>query len=107
MRAVRATVEGAVRLDAVADDLAAAVRADGGELVDRALEAVERVSDAGRHDLERHLVVVPADLALGHRSSGAFDARLQVVGHQSSDRCGSACPIPASGVQIPRLAALA
>src|SRR4051812_29839184 len=62
--AVRAAVEGAVRLDAVADDLAAAVGADGRELVDRALEAVEGVRLARRHDLKRHVVFVPTHFAL-------------------------------------------
>src|SRR5687767_2593311 len=66
VRAVRAAVEGVVRLDAVADDLAAAVGADGRQLVDRALEAVERVGDSGGHDLKRHVIVVAAHFALGH-----------------------------------------
>src|SRR4051812_49628960 len=57
-----AAVEGAVGLDAVADDLAPAVRADRRELVDRALEAVEGVAVARRDHLERQGVVISADL---------------------------------------------
>ena len=41
VRAVRTTIEGAVRLDAVPDHFAAAVLAHGGQLLDGALEAVE------------------------------------------------------------------
>ena len=43
MRAVGATVERVIGLDAVPDDLAAAVGTHGREFVDRALEAVERM----------------------------------------------------------------
>ena len=43
VRTVRTTVEGAVRLDAVADHLAAAVLAHRRQLLYGALEAVERV----------------------------------------------------------------
>src|SRR5215217_5674353 len=63
VRAVRAAIEGVVRLDAVTEDLAAAVGTDRRQLVNRAFEAVEGVRDAGRHDLERHVVVVAAYLA--------------------------------------------
>src|SRR3712207_2853860 len=42
-RAVRTAIGRSVRLDTVADDLAAAVRALGRQGVDRALERVERV----------------------------------------------------------------
>ena len=64
--AVGAAVEGFVGLDAVADDLAATVRADRRQLVDRALEAIERVGHAGGHDLKGQMVVVAAHLAFGH-----------------------------------------
>src|SRR5687768_5020924 len=50
----------------MSDDPAAAVVADRRELVDRALEAVERMGCPGGHDLEREIIVVPADLAPGH-----------------------------------------
>src|SRR5215831_12601588 len=68
VRAVRATIEGAVGLDAVADHLAAAVLTDRGELLDGALEAVERMRLPGGHHLERHLVVVATHFAYGHGS---------------------------------------
>lgn len=44
--AVGATIESIIRLDTVSDDLAAAVIADGCELVDRTLETVERMARA-------------------------------------------------------------
>jgi len=51
-RAIRAAEEATTRLDAVADDLAAAVIADRCHLVDGALEAVEHVPRTGRDELE-------------------------------------------------------
>src|SRR5690242_13909486 len=63
---MRATIERAVRLDSVADDLALAVLAHRRELVNGALEAVEGMGLSRRDDLERQIVVVAADLALGH-----------------------------------------
>jgi hypothetical protein len=66
-RAVSAAVEVTIRLHAVADDLHAAVLADGGEGVDRALEAVEGARTFPGHIyLEGLVVIVAADLALGH-----------------------------------------
>lgn len=52
--------------DAVADHLALTVLADGGELVDRTLEAVEDVPVAGGDHLEAELVIILANLALCH-----------------------------------------
>ena len=52
-RAIGATVKRSLRLDAVADDLAAAVIADGRELVNRAFEAVERVTSTGGDHFKR------------------------------------------------------
>ena len=66
-RAVRAAVEGATLLHAVSDDGAAAVGTGGGQLVDRALEAVEDVALPLHHHRERLVVVVSAGLA-DHRS---------------------------------------
>src|SRR3954469_7069882 len=84
VRAVGAAVEGAVRLDPVADDLAAAVRADGSELVNGALEAVERVCRAGRDYLKGEVVLVAADFALGHRSlrDRVGGSRMHEAGHR-------------------------
>src|SRR5262249_15514193 len=81
VRAVRATIEGAVGLHAVADDLAAAVLTHGRELLDGALETVERVRLSGGHHLKRHLVVVAAHFAYGHgRFLGrAMDRTVEIV----------------------------
>jgi len=66
-RAVRAAIEDAVGgFDAVSDDLAAAMSTGRSEAVDRALERIEYVRDARRHDLERPVIIVPADFALWH-----------------------------------------
>src|SRR5918999_6190497 len=63
---VRAAVHGAVRLDAVPDDLAAAVVAGRRDRMDGALEAVEHVGLAAASDLHRLVVLVAAHLALRH-----------------------------------------
>src|SRR5215211_6478874 len=64
--AVRAAEDPVAGLDAVPDDLAAAVVADRRHGVDRAFEAVEHVRLAAARDLHRLVVLVPADLALRH-----------------------------------------
>src|SRR5712692_1520177 len=64
--AVGAAEERAGGLHAVADDLAPAVRTDWGQSVDRALEAVERVSVTRHADLECLVVVVAADVTARH-----------------------------------------
>lgn len=65
--AVGATEEPALGLQAVTDDLAAAVVADRSHPLDGALEAVEDVHGALGVHLEGHLVLVGADFALSHR----------------------------------------
>src|SRR5690606_5656927 len=73
VRAVRAAVVGAVALDPVTDDAAAAVRAARGERVDRALERIERVRRSPLQDLKCLVVVVATDFAARHnhlRGSG-------------------------------------
>jgi hypothetical protein len=66
-RTVGAAVEVTVRLNAVPDNLDAAVLADGGEGVDRALEAVERVRGAiGHSHLKALIVLISTHFALGH-----------------------------------------
>ena len=67
--AVSATVKSAVRFYAVSDDFAAAMITDGGELVDRAFEAVKRVSRSGSNDFERQIIIIPADVTLCHYQS--------------------------------------
>src|SRR4051812_35825542 len=67
LRAVGAAEEAAVaRLQAVADDRHAAVVAARGELVDGALERIERVRLTVLRDLERLVVVVAAAVAGSH-----------------------------------------
>src|SRR5436305_4231354 len=65
---VRATVDRAVRLDAVPHHLAVAMGARRCALMDRAFERIERVARAVvRGHLERFVVVVTADFAFRHR----------------------------------------
>jgi pimeloyl-ACP methyl ester carboxylesterase len=65
-RAVHAAVERALRLDAVAEDAAVAMRAMRREHVDRALERVERVRAPAHRDGERLVVLVAAMVAAWH-----------------------------------------
>src|SRR5271166_38170 len=64
--AIGAAIEGAVCLDSVADHLASALGADRGELVDRALEAVEDMPLPRRDDFEGQVIFVAADFTLRH-----------------------------------------
>src|SRR2546423_8622092 len=66
MRAVGATIERVIGLDAVPDDLTATVVAYGRELVNRTLEAVERMMRACRDDFKGQVIIVAADFTLGH-----------------------------------------
>src|SRR5579872_2311955 len=66
--AVGTAVEVVPRFDPVPDDLASTVITDGRQLLDGAIEAIERVSCTGGHNLERQLVVVAAHLTPRHRS---------------------------------------
>src|SRR5688572_6923945 len=63
---MRAAVERAGVLAAVADDAAAAVRAGRRQRMDGALEAVEGVGALAHHHLECLVVVVAAGVAAGH-----------------------------------------
>jgi hypothetical protein len=64
---VGAAVEVTVRLNAVADNLAPAMLAGGGKGMDGALEAVEGTRACPGHTyLESLVVLISADLALGH-----------------------------------------
>src|SRR5437879_1692832 len=87
--AVRAAEELAVDLDAVADDLAAAVLAHRCHVVDGALEAVEGVVRAGGDDFEGLVVVVATDLTARHRAPPG-----------STSGCGAASRRHASGEQL-------
>jgi hypothetical protein len=54
------------RLDSVPDDLATAVIADGSQLVNGALKAIERVGLSRRDYLKRQVVIVAAYFTSGH-----------------------------------------
>ncbi len=69
MGATGAAVESAAMLDTVPYDLAAAMGADRGQGVDRALERVERVRPAIQRHGEGLVVIIAADLALRHWST--------------------------------------
>src|SRR5918994_1686618 len=66
LRTIRATKDPPVRLDAVPDDPAAAVRAGRSDGMDRAFEAVEGERRARNRDLEGLVVLVPADFTSAH-----------------------------------------
>jgi hypothetical protein len=66
--AVGTAVERSLGLDTVANDPALAVLAHRSELVNRTLEAVERMGVAGSDDLERQIVIVAADLTASHET---------------------------------------
>src|SRR5437868_11149110 len=81
MRASGAAVGGVVGLDAVPDDLAAAVIANRSKSMNRALEAVERVLRAGRCNLEGQIIIVTADFTLSHLTAPLCSLRDDAV-HQ-------------------------
>ena len=64
--AVGAAVDPALPLDAVAEDAAFAVIADGGEDVDRALEGVEAVGFARDDEIKTFVIFVSAVMAGFH-----------------------------------------
>ena len=63
---VGAAIKSVIGLDAVSDDLAAAVIADRRKLVNCTLETVKGMSRAGRHNLERQIIIVAADFTFRH-----------------------------------------
>src|SRR5262245_36325984 len=64
--AVSAAVEGAVRLDAMANDLATTMIADRRQLVDGALKTIKYMALASGNHLERQVIVVPANFTRSH-----------------------------------------
>src|SRR5215208_5120313 len=66
--AVGTAKEGALRLNPVPYDLAAAVLAHRREPVDGAFEAVERMGITGGDHLEGQVVVIAADFTSSHRN---------------------------------------
>ncbi len=69
VRTMRAAVKDAVRLDAVADDLTAAMFALRRQRMNGALEAIEEMRFTVLHHFDRLVVIVPADFALNHKLS--------------------------------------
>ena len=64
--AVGAAVKRADLFDAVADDFAAAMIADGREFMNRTLETIEDVPLARRHYFKRQIIIVAAYFTLRH-----------------------------------------
>src|SRR5262245_66084000 len=64
---MRAAEDAVAVLDPVADDATAAVLADGRELLDRALERVERPARVQVADLQGPSIVVATDVTSRHR----------------------------------------
>src|SRR5688572_7619776 len=90
--AARAAVEGALRLDAVADHATLAMCARRRERVDRALERIERVPRSVDQDLEALVVVVPAGVADHTRYARKLRARDPVSASASAP--AEACSSP-------------
>jgi hypothetical protein len=63
---VSTTEKDALRLDSVADNLTAAMFANGSELLNCALKAVKNVTNTAGDDLEAEAVFIPAYFTLGH-----------------------------------------
>lgn len=66
-RAARAAEHLPSRFHTVPDDPAVAMRASGGQRMDRALKAVEHMGPPGHHHLKRLVVVIAADFASCHK----------------------------------------
>jgi hypothetical protein len=58
-----------IRLDAMTNDFASAIRADRREFVYRAFETIERVPVAGRYNFKRQIIIVTAYFAARHKTS--------------------------------------
>ena len=67
VRAVAATVIVAARFHAMANDLASAMLAFGGERMNGALKAIEIMRDAICDNLQRLVVFVSANFTMGHK----------------------------------------
>src|SRR6266545_2057116 len=94
VRAVRAAIELAARLDAMADHVAAAVLAVRCERLDRALEAVEQVVSPRRDYLEGLVVLLRSS---GHSSSSpplltVTPSSKRLRGLLETNPCGDASP---------------
>jgi len=65
-RTIRATIKSVVCFDAVPDDLAAAVIANGREFMNRTLKTIEGVTRSRRYNLERKVIIIAAHFTLSH-----------------------------------------
>jgi hypothetical protein len=66
LRAIGAAEKSLFRLDAVPDNFAAAMRADGRELVYRALETIKNMTVSRRDNFKRQIIIVAANFASRH-----------------------------------------
>src|SRR4029453_8274423 len=85
--AMRAAVDLALLLRAVADHPAFAVGASGGHGVDGAFEAVERHGPVALGDPERLVIVVTAHITLSHGT--LLSKRMEFDGRTATNRSGS------------------
>src|SRR5256885_1183164 len=90
-RASGAAVEGVIGLDTVPYDLAAAMVTHGRELMNGALETVERVARACRNDLEGQVIIVAAHFTLCHLTSPSC-SRLTATDSDLHFRSSSTAP---------------
>jgi hypothetical protein len=67
-RTVCTAVKGTVGLDPVANDLAPAVIAGGGEFMNSTLEAIENVAGPSCNNFKRKIIIIAADFTLRHRN---------------------------------------
>jgi hypothetical protein len=74
-RAISATIERANLFNAVTDNFAAAMIANGRKPVDRTLETIEDVSLARRHNFKRQIIIVAANFTLRHLNSSSLNLR--------------------------------
>ena len=71
-------IDAIVRLDAVTDDAAIAMLANGGERMNGAFETVELARHAVHDDGEGIVVIVSAGFTFGHRREGGLHRPLGV-----------------------------
>jgi hypothetical protein len=69
---MRAAIEGALSLDAMADDFAVAVFASGGQRVDGAFEAIEIMRFPMDRNLNGLVVIVSANFTFVHKHPLTF-----------------------------------
>jgi hypothetical protein len=80
-----ATEDLSIGFYAVSDDPAVAVGADRRQRVDRAFEAIERVTLPGNNHLERFVILILANFACSHTTSLSHEAPSSVVSFSVSN----------------------